>query len=105
MFDIGYYFDLFSTQLQKDDPKKYDPHAFQYIHQSGHYLTMIRTDLNSGLPVEIKWTRNPLIRKRAKGRETNEVDVNEDKINQLKQRLERPTDEGSPFRERFDSIH
>ena len=45
------------------------------------------------------------MRKRAKSRETNELQDNKDKVNQLKERFEKPTAESSGFTQRFHAIH
>ena len=45
------------------------------------------------------------MRKRAKSRETNELQDNKDKVKQLKQRFETPTAESSGFIDRFNEIH
>lgn len=54
LFDIGYYFDTFSTIPEL--VTGCDNNSFQYIHQTGVYLLLLKTD-QEGLPIEIQWTR------------------------------------------------
>ena len=54
LFDIGYYFDTFSTMPEL--VTGCDANTFQYIHQTGVYLLLLKAD-QEGLPIEIQWTR------------------------------------------------
>ena len=48
--------------------------------------------------------RNPLVRKRGKGREANERETNDDKVNQLKERFQNPSETDGHFLTRFNRL-
>ena len=48
--------------------------------------------------------RNHLVRKRGKGRETNERETNDDKVNQLKERFQNPSETDGHFHNRFNRL-
>ena len=48
--------------------------------------------------------RNPLVRKRGKVRETNERETNNDKVSQLRDRFQNPSEAGGYFLDRFNRL-